>query len=133
MTLDQARAFVTHVHQATGRWPGFYSGHYIKEWIGRERDAVLSQCWFWLTQYRPKPAVPPCWRTWTMWQYTDGGMGPEPHTVDGIGRCDRDKFNGALARLEALWGIRPPARVGRGRRAGARARRRKALESPRSA
>ena len=26
MTLEEARAFVTHVHDAAGRWPGLYSG-----------------------------------------------------------------------------------------------------------
>jgi lysozyme len=39
-----------------------------------------------------------------MWQYTDGALGPKPHTVKGIGRCDRDKFNGSEAQLRKLWG-----------------------------
>src|SRR5256885_15941175 len=30
MTLEEARAFVTHVNAVTGRYPGLYSGHYIK-------------------------------------------------------------------------------------------------------
>ena len=25
------------------------------------------------------------------------------HTVPGIGRCDRDKFNGSLTALKKLW------------------------------
>jgi len=36
-----------------------------------------------------------------MWQYTDGALGPKPHTV----RCDRDKFNGSEAQLRKLWGV----------------------------
>lgn len=35
------RAFVTHVKDATGRYPGFYSGHYIKQLLGMSRDLVL--------------------------------------------------------------------------------------------
>src|SRR5690242_1777383 len=31
MELIEARAFVTHVQQATGRWPGLYAGQYLKE------------------------------------------------------------------------------------------------------
>src|SRR5215471_1898947 len=31
MTLAMARTFVQEVYNATGRWPGFYSGHTIKE------------------------------------------------------------------------------------------------------
>lgn len=103
MTLDEARAFVTHVQQETGRFPGLYSGHFIKQLLGSQKDPVLGQCWFWLAQYGPTPVVPPNWDTWTMWQYTDGALGPQPHTVSGVGRCDRDKFNGTEAQLNKLW------------------------------
>src|SRR5215471_3679613 len=103
MTLEEARAFVTHVHAMTGRWPGLYSGHYIKELLGAQVDPVLANCWLWLAQYGTTPVVPPTWAYWTLWQYTDGGMGPEPHTVAGIGRCDRDQFNGTRAQLARLW------------------------------
>ena len=94
MDLVEAHAFVSHVQQATGRYPGFYSGHYIKQLLGGTKDSVLANCWFWLAQYGPTAVVPPTWDTWTMWQYTDGNMGSTPHDVDGIGSCDRDKFNG---------------------------------------
>ena len=38
MTLEEARAFVTHVHDKLGRWPGFYSGHTIKRALGTAVD-----------------------------------------------------------------------------------------------
>ena len=103
MTLIEARAFVTHVQQTTGRWPGLYSGHYIKALLGTQMDPVLANCWFWLAQYGPTPVVPANWPRWTMWQYTDGGLGPEPHTVPGAGRCDRDLFNGTEDALRTFW------------------------------
>lgn len=103
MTLQQARDFVTQVDKVTGRFPGFYSGSYIKQLLGSAKDPVLAQCWLWLPQYGPTPVVPANWPTWTMWQYTDGTSGPQPHTVAGIGNCDRDKFNGAEDQLRALW------------------------------
>ena len=103
MTLEEARAFATHINEATGRFPGLYSGHYIKQLLGVNKDPILAKCWFWLAQYGPTPVVPPNWSTWTMWQYTDGAIGPEPHKVNGIGRCDRDKFNGNEAGLRKLW------------------------------
>jgi lysozyme len=103
MPLIEARAFVTHVKATTGRPPGLYSGHYIKEMLGNAGDPVLGECWFWLAQYGPTAVVPPAWGTWTMWQYTDGALGPEPHVVTGVGRCDRDKFNGTEAELQAFW------------------------------
>jgi lysozyme len=46
MTMEEARAFVTHVHDVTGRWPGLYSGHYIKDLLGTNQDPVLANCWF---------------------------------------------------------------------------------------
>lgn len=103
MTLEEARAFVLHVNEQTGRFPGLYSGHFIKQLLGSNKDDVLGQCWFWLAQYGPTAVVPANWATWTMWQYTDGAIGPEPHTVAGLGRCDRDKFNGNEAQLKKLW------------------------------
>lgn len=103
MSLEEARAFVTHVKEATGRFPGLYSGHYIKQLLGTGTDPILAGCWFWLAQYGPTAVVPPNWQTWTLWQYTDGAIGPEPHQVPGIGRCDRDKFNGTEQQLTSLW------------------------------
>ena len=109
MSLEEARAFVTHVHEVTGRWPGLYSGHYIKDLLGTRVDPVLSRCWFWLSQYGPTAVVPPNWPSWTFWQYTDGAVGPQPHVVNGIGRCDRDKFNGDDDMLREFWTVKQVA------------------------
>jgi lysozyme len=103
MTLDQARAFVTRVHDRIGRWPGLYSGDYVTELLGANHDPVLSRCWLWLARYGSVVAVPPTWQSWTLWQYTDGSHGPDPLPVNGIGRCDRDKFNGDAAALQSFW------------------------------
>ena len=103
MPLEEARAFITHIHDTTGRYPGLYAGHYLKELLGTDKDPLLAKCWFWLAQYGPTAVVPVNWSTWTFWQYTDGGLGPEPHEVDGIGACDRDKFNGDEAALRLFW------------------------------
>ena len=104
ISLEEARAFNTHVFEQTGRWPGLYAGHYLKELLGTRSDPVLANSWIWIAQYGPTVVVPVNWPTWTMWQYTDGGAGPEPHRVSGIGRCDRNKFNGTEAQLRRLWG-----------------------------
>jgi lysozyme len=105
MTLAQARAFVTRVFDRTGRWPGLYSGHYLKELLNGGSDPVLQNCWLWLSQYGSEPVIPPNWSRWTLWQYTDGGAGPPPHEVPGIGRCDRDTFNGTLDGVRQLWSL----------------------------
>ncbi|MCP4352674.1 MAG: glycoside hydrolase [Desulfobacterales bacterium] len=104
MTLNEAGDFVEFIHDKTGRWPGFYSGHYVRELLGNSGDAILSNCWLWAARYgNNSPIIPAAWAKWTMWQYTDGAAGPEPHTVDGVGHCDRDKFNGSLEEMKTFW------------------------------
>jgi len=105
MTLDGARAFVNHMNDKVGRFPGLYGGSFLKGLLGQTLDPVLANCWFWLAQYSKTPVVPKNWPTWTMWQYTDGTAGQPPHTVQGVGACDRDFFNGDLAALKTLWGV----------------------------
>jgi lysozyme len=101
MALEEAPAFVTHVQAATGKFPGLYAGHYLKELLGTGTD--VGHCWFWLAQYGPTPVVAPNWPAWTMWLYTDGAAGPIPHEVAGIGRYDRDNFNGSADGLASFW------------------------------
>ena len=105
MSLDDARSFVSQVNDKVGRFPGLYSGSLIKQQLGNNQDPILAQCFFWLAQYGPTAVVPKNWPTWTLWQYTDGNVGPQPHSVPGIGACDRDKFNGDLDGLKTLWGV----------------------------
>jgi len=104
MSLEEARAFVTHVKEQTGRYPGLYSGHYIKDLLGTGTDPVLGACWFWLAQYGPTAVVPPNWSNWTLWQYTDGALGPDPKAIPGAGLFDRDLFNGSASDFQAFWG-----------------------------
>lgn len=107
MTLDQARAFVGAVQNATGITPGLYGGAYLREQLGNSADPVLQACWLWWAQYGPlAPVIPANWATWTLWQYTDGHNGnPQlaPFTVAGIGPCDRDQYQGTIADLAAKW------------------------------
>lgn len=108
MSLTEAEHFVHRVHEKTGRYPGLYSGHTLKEalksaGIATPAQTELSNCWLWIAQYSSSPLIPPVWPAWTLWQYTDGAHGPEPHDVDGVGRCDRDQFNGNEAELLAFW------------------------------
>jgi lysozyme len=103
MTLDQARAFVSTVQDATGITPGLYGGAYLKEQIANISDETLQACWLWWAQYGTVPNIPPAWPTWTLWQYTDGHHGNPPFTVDGIGACDRDQYQGDADELQAKW------------------------------
>jgi lysozyme len=103
MSLDEAREFVSYVKHKAGRWPVLYAGSYLREKLGSAPDSILSNCPLWLAQYGPTPIVPAAWQGWTMWQYTDGAHGNQPHQVSGIGRCDRSYFNGDANALATFW------------------------------
>jgi lysozyme len=94
MTLEEAEEFVQYIRDVTGRYPGLYSGHTIRELLGNRTDTPLAKCWLWTARYGSAPVIPKAWNKWTFWQYTDGKEGAEPHRVKGIGECDRDVFNG---------------------------------------
>jgi lysozyme len=104
MTLDQAREFISAVEEATGVTPGLYGGAYLKEQLGDAVDPTLQACWLWWAQYGPAPAIPTNWSNWTLWQYTDGHHGNPPFTVDSVGACDRDQYQGTADDLQAKWG-----------------------------
>jgi lysozyme len=105
MSLEEARAFVTHVNGTVGRYPGLYAGHYLKEMIGSGTDSVLASCWFWLSQYGPTAVVPANWDQWTMWQYTDGAANAPPQNpISDVWHGDRNTFNGDEQALRAFWG-----------------------------
>jgi lysozyme len=110
MSLLEAEQFVHHVFTVTGRYPGLYSGHTVKEALAKAgisspEQTELSKCWLWIAQYGPAPLIPKVWKQWTLWQYTDGAAGQGPYSVEGIGRCDRDQFNGTEEGLRDFWRI----------------------------
>jgi lysozyme len=101
MNPQQATDFVNAVQASHGRFPVLYTGMAMSGHFPN-----LPDCPLWWARYAPEPkGIPPTWPTWTLWQYTDGANGNQPHTVDGIGPCDRDQFNGDLDGLKSLWGV----------------------------
>jgi len=105
MSLADAEGFVNEVQKRTGRFPCVYSGQaFLNEQLGPRSSTVLSRCPLWIARYSAQqPVIPPAFKNFALWQYTDGSAGPQPHQVPGIGRCDRDKFNGDEPSLRALW------------------------------
>ncbi len=104
MELAQAYDFIKAIRSATGRWPGLYGGFYLRQLLAGKPDAMLQNCWLWLSDYEASPHILPGWDQWTLWQYTDDTHGNPPHDVAGIRECDRDIFNGESAdELRAFW------------------------------
>ena len=103
MTLEQARAFVGLIIDRTGRYPVLYGGGWLKQHLNGKPDELLGNCPLWIAQYADKPVLPPGWKRYALWQYTDGQNGPKPHQVNGVGPCDRNQFNGTIAQLRKQW------------------------------
>lgn len=78
-----------------GRMPIIYGSPYFLETLNLA--SPISTCPLWVAHYGPKcPLVPQPWTDWTFWQKTDSG------SIDGIGPCDIDVFNGSLDDLKAI-------------------------------
>src|SRR5262245_34266897 len=104
MSYDQMVEFVELIHKEVGRYPVVYGGHLLREALGDVTESVLSNCPLWYARYANAPyGIPRIWRTWALWQYTDGNIGPQPQKVRGIGNCDRDTFNGTRQELLQQW------------------------------
>ncbi|MGA0533508.1 glycoside hydrolase family 25 protein [Hansschlegelia sp. KR7-227] len=104
MDLDDMVGFATGVRAAIGRLPVIYGGRRLREATAGIEASILSDCPLWYARFADRPyEVPALWKDWTFWQYTDGAAGPEPHEVPGIGRVDRDLFNGTKDAFLAGW------------------------------
>jgi len=105
MTVDQAQHFVQMIRDETGRFPVVYGGSLLREQIDHNPNPTLSNCPLWYVRYAPAPVGIPTevWSTYTLWQYTDGNDGPEPHATPGASGADRNIFQGTADELKAAW------------------------------
>ena len=105
MSLAQLERLVTLLAQRMGRPPVIYGGDLLRQALGLGPSAILGHCPLWYARYGPEPTgVPPAvWQTYTLWQYTDGAAGPQPHAVPGLGRCDRSRYQGSEQQLRQDW------------------------------
>lgn len=105
MNLSEAEQFVERIHAQTGKYPILYTSRsIIASMLPDNAPTILSNCPLWVATWGEAPALPPQWSTWSIWQYSNGLVGPEPHAVPGLSRVDRNKFNGTEAELRAFWG-----------------------------
>lgn len=108
MTLDGARQFCQAIFDALGRRPVLYSGATIKSELGGTVDPFFGQHRLWLSQYGASPIVQRSWKSYWLWQYTDGTAGPGVKTVPGIlgnakGELDCNFFPGTAEELAQQW------------------------------
>lgn len=106
MSVSQAKEWITKVETELGR-PGecvIYGGNTIKEGLGNKADPFFGSRRLWMCQYGSTPTVQVSWKTYWLWQFTDGINGPNPHTIDGIGPCDINSYkSGDATKLASEW------------------------------
>lgn len=103
--LANAKAFLTGVQAATGRLPILYSGFLIKQQLGQTVDPFLSTVKLWLSHYNANPTWPKTWKAPWLHQFTGDGVGPQPHSVNGIdgNQLDINSYAGSADQLAAEW------------------------------
>jgi lysozyme len=104
VTVAQTAEAAARLQMATGNPPLVYIGRYGPDGRGTGLpNGVLSRCPLWLPAYNSRPVCPPGWSKWKLWQHTDGNVGSDVAPVEGVGRCDRNRFGGTAADLAAWW------------------------------
>lgn len=120
MSFDSMIDFLDGTDQKFGRATGLYSGSRLKQLIINATDQqreFLESHPLWGSEYGPKwknldvNGHPLPWESGpALWQYTDGQVGPQPHTFDGLEpHADLSVFQGTRDQLAALWGTKPAA------------------------
>lgn len=123
MSAAQAQEFMDRVDQAIGRPCWIYGGNRILELItpaAKNSSSIadfFSKHPLWLCQYKLGLSadvtlaelnthihVPYPWHNYNLLQYTGDGLGPEPHTVDGVeDGADLNVFDGTVDQLRQIW------------------------------
>ena len=109
--LSAAKAFLSQVKAAVGRYPILYSGFLIKQQLQQLHpntvDPDLAKVKLWLAQYTANPSWPSTWKQPWIWQFTGDGNGPLPHTIGGIDGTglDIDSYSGTAEQLATEWTV----------------------------
>lgn len=89
-----------------------YGGALLKEQVGDRSVMWLEETSLWVAQYTTADApnwTRQTWPEWRLWQYSDGNVGGDPHTVPGIRQCDCSEFNGSDDECRAWFGASDPS------------------------
>lgn len=107
MSLTSVKSWIREVENALKRQGEcvLYSGNTAKEALGDTADEFLGSRRLWLCQYGSNPVYQNSWteQGYWLWQYTDGIVGPEPHSINGVGPCDINSYDEDADDLIAEW------------------------------
>lgn len=114
MSFDEARIFINHIKEKTGRYPFVYANNLVTKAIADQLgvDDVFAKTHLWYARFKRSVNDFPggAWKTYTLWQFSSE-MNCAPtaraaclYTVPGTGYdMDIDVFNGSVAELRSRW------------------------------
>jgi lysozyme len=103
MSLAQAKAYLQRLEADLGRRAVLYTGALLRDLLGTAQDSYFGSHRLWWAQYANAPSIQPSWTKYWLWQHSDGFHGAPPLSVDGVGPCDCDTYDGTPAQLHAEW------------------------------
>jgi lysozyme len=116
MTVEEAENFVMAIQERTGRTPVLYTrANFVRRQFPASRSTLLVTCPLWIASWTRMPILHESWKTFYLWQYTDGNPdpakgGPLTRLTPGIrptadvgAACDRSFFHGTLNDLQRWW------------------------------
>lgn len=106
MSLDALKQFLILFYEKTRIHPVIYGGYWMLYQLANETDPqkILGSSPLWQAFYsRQAGILTDIWDDWTFIQYTDGTLGPGPHEFTGIGKVDRNCFNGNSSDAKEFW------------------------------
>lgn len=109
MSSLDAKSWIEAVESALGRPKQclIYSGNVAKERLGNTPNQFFGERRLWLAQYSATPVPQVSWSSAWLWQFTDGQVGPTPHSIPGVGPCDISSYDGTPAQLWDEWAQGP--------------------------
>lgn len=81
------------------KYPTIYGGYWMIDQLKDKSNDLLGKCPLWQGFYKEPLEIPTSiWKTWSIWQYTDGST-----ATDLFKNVDRDRFNGSATQLNEFW------------------------------
>jgi GH25 family lysozyme M1 (1,4-beta-N-acetylmuramidase) len=114
MSLADARRFIKHIREKTGRYPMLYANHAVVKEISLKfpHDEVFSKTSLWYARFKSQVTDFPTatWDTYTLWQFSSEINCKPAHPEDCLYRVpgtktdmDVNVYRGSVAGLKAKW------------------------------
>ena len=119
MSFEDARVFINHIKEKTGRYMLVYANNLVTKAIAEQfgADSVFGQTHLWYARFRSTVVDFPkaTWKTYTFWQFsseincTPADRASCLYTVPGTEYdMDVDVFNGTIEELKTNWPFSKP-------------------------